>query len=44
MGDGLESGITLASIRLYIEKVSPFNHAAYGKNVFLDKCIEDLYM
>ena len=36
-------GCTLATIRLYIEKTSPFNNEAYNKNVFLDRCIEDLY-
>ena len=40
----LGPGVTLASVRLYIDKVSPFNHEAYNKNVFLDRCIEDLYM
>lgn len=37
-------GVTIATVRLYIEKVSPFNHEAYSKNVFLDRCIEELYM
>lgn len=36
--------MSIATIRLYIEKVSPFNHEAYNKNVFLDQCIEDLYI
>jgi len=36
--------MTLASVRLYIEKCSPFNHDAYSKNVFLDRCIEDLFL
>ena len=44
MGDGMESGAKLATYRLYVEKISPFNHAAYGKNVFLNTCIEELYM
>ena len=44
MGDGMESGAKLATYRLYVEKISPFNHAAYGKNVFLNSCIEELYM
>ena len=39
-----EQGTPLATVRLYIQKVSPFNHDSYGKNVFLDKCIEQLYM
>ena len=38
------NGVTIATVRLYIEKVSPFNHEAYSKNVFLDRCIEELYM
>ena len=38
------AGVTIATVRLYIEKVSPFNHEAYSKNVFLDRCIEELYM
>ena len=29
---------------LYIEKVSPWNNGAYSKNVYLDQCIEDLYV
>lgn len=40
----LGPGVTLATVRLYIDKVSPFNHEAYNKNVFLDGCIEDLYL
>ena len=36
-------GCTLATIRLYIDKTSPFSNEAYNKNVFLDRCIEDLY-
>lgn len=40
----LGPGTTLATIRLYINKVSPFNNNAYNKNVFLDRCIEDLYL
>ena len=38
------NGVTIATIRLYIEKVSPFNHEAYSKNVYLDRCIEELFM
>lgn len=34
----------MATVRLYIEKVSPFNNEAYNKNVFLDRCIEELYI
>ena len=37
-------GVTIATVRLYIEKVSPFNHEAYSKNVYLDRCIEELFM
>lgn len=40
----LGPGVTLATVRLYINKVSPFNNGAYNKNVFLDRCIEDLYL
>ena len=40
----LGSNMTLATLRLYIEKVSPFNHGTYSKNVFLDRCIEDMYL
>ena len=40
----LGPGMTLATVRLYIEKVSPYNNNAYNKNVFLDQCIEDLYL
>ncbi len=40
----LGPGVTLATVRLYINKVSPFNHEAYNKNVFLDGCIEELYL
>ena len=39
----LGPGITLATVRLYIEKVSPFNNDAYNKNVFLDRLIEEFY-
>lgn len=36
--------MSIATIRLYIDKVSPFLNGAYNKNVFLDQCIEDLYV
>ena len=39
----LGPGITMATIRLYIEKVSPFNNDAYSKNVFLNRLIEEFY-
>ena len=44
VGEGLENGVSIATMRIYIGKVSPFNHSAYGKNVFLNKCIEELYL
>eukprot|EP00353_Schmidingerella_taraikaensis_P001048 CAMPEP_0185596582 /NCGR_PEP_ID=MMETSP0434-20130131/80836_1 /TAXON_ID=626734 ORGANISM="Favella taraikaensis, Strain Fe Narragansett Bay" /NCGR_SAMPLE_ID=MMETSP0434 /ASSEMBLY_ACC=CAM_ASM_000379 /LENGTH=438 /DNA_ID=CAMNT_0028225103 /DNA_START=2099 /DNA_END=3415 /DNA_ORIENTATION=- len=40
----LGPGTTLATVRLYIDKVSPYNNEAYNKNVFLDRLIEDLYI
>ena len=40
----LGPGVTLATVWLYIDKVSPFNHEAYSKNAFIDRCIEDLYL
>ena len=40
----LGPGVTLATVRLYIDKVSPFYNGAFNKNVFLDRCIEDLYL
>ena len=40
----LGPGMTLATVRLYIAKVSPYNNNAFNKNVFLDQCIEDLYL
>ena len=40
----LGPGVTFATVRLYIDKVSPFNNEAYNKNVFLDRCIEDLFL
>ena len=43
-GVELGNGVTVATVRLYIEKVSPFNVEAYSKNVFLDRCVEDLYL
>ena len=30
-------------MRLYIEKISPFMIEGYDKNIYLDRCIEDLY-
>ena len=32
----LGPGVTLATVRLYIDKTSPYNNNAYNKNVFLD--------
>ena len=40
----LGPGVTVATARLYLEKVSPFMVEAYSKNVFLDDCIERLYL
>ena len=40
----LGPGITMATVRLYINKVSPFNNEAYNKNVFLDRLIEEFYL
>lgn len=40
----LPSKVKDATVRLYIEKVSPFNNSLYSKNVYLDQCIEDLYL
>ena len=40
----LPSKVKDSTVRLYIEKVSPFNNGAYSKNVYLDQCIEDLYV
>lgn len=36
--------VSVAAVRLYIEKTSPFNLEGYSKHVFLDQCIEQLYM
>ena len=40
----LPSKVKDATVRLYIEKVSPYNNSLYSKNVYLDQCIEDLYL
>ena len=37
-------GIPLATVKLYIEKTSPFNLDAYNKNVYLDRCIEEMML
>ena len=39
-----QPGVTPATMRLYIEKVSPFNIEGYSKNLFLDDQIERLYL
>lgn len=36
--------IPLATVRLYIEKVSPFNLDAFSKDVYLDRCIEEMML
>ena len=38
-----QAGVNIATMRLFIEKVSPFNIEGHDKNVFLDRCIIDLY-
>ena len=35
-------GVPISTVKLYIEKVSPYNLDAFSKNVFLDRCIEEL--
>lgn len=40
----MPSKIKDSVVRLYIEKVSPWTNNQYSKNVFLDQCIEDLYI
>ena len=35
-------GVPLATVKLYIEKCSPYNLDAFSKNVYLDRCIEEL--
>lgn len=37
-------GIPLATVRLYIEKVSPFNLDAFSRDVYLDRCIEEMML
>jgi hypothetical protein len=37
-------GIPLATVRLYIDKVSPFNLDAFSKDVYLDRCIEEMML
>ena len=32
----------LQTVKTYIEKVSPYNLDAFSKNVYLDRCIEEL--
>lgn len=37
-------GVPLAAAKLYIEKCSPYNLDAFSKNVYLDRCIEELIL
>ena len=37
-------GAPLATVKLYIEKVSPYNLDAFSKNVYLDRCIEEMML
>jgi len=37
-------GVPLATVKMYIEKVSPYNLDAFSKNVYLDRCIEELIL
>jgi hypothetical protein len=39
-----QPGVSLATVRLYIEKVSPFNLNGYSKNAYLDEQIERLFL
>ena len=39
-----QPGVSLATIRLYIEKVSPFNLNGFSKNAYLDEQIERLFL
>ena len=37
-------GVPVATVKMYIEKVSPYNLDAFSKNVYLDRCIEELIL
>ena len=37
-------GYPLADVKTYYEKVSPFNLAAFSRDVYLDRCIEELIL
>jgi hypothetical protein len=37
-------GISLATIKLYIEQVCPQRTEEFNKHVYLNKCIEDFYL
>lgn len=36
-------GVTVATLRLFIEHCSPFRRDAYSKDAYLNHCLEDLY-
>ena len=37
-------GVAVATLKLYIEQVSPLTREEYSKHHFLNKCIEDFYL
>jgi len=37
-------GLPLQTVKMYIEKVSPYNLDAFSRNVYLDRCIEELIL
>jgi len=39
-----DSGVSLATARLFLMKISPVLNDQYNKNCYLDRCIEDLYL
>lgn len=37
-------GVPLQTVRLYLEKVTPFSSQMYSKDNFLNKCVDELYL
>ena len=37
-------GVSVSTLKLYIEQVSPQSNEEYSKHKFLNKCVEDFYL
>ncbi len=39
-----DAGVPIATMRLYLDAVSPFKLEEFSKNAYINNCIEELYL